>query len=206
MLSRILSDQWYGYTSTSPGLSCLFLEFRRRERERESLRPRPRESPRSFSWKKCVLQRRAEEQQPKKMICFFFKLLLKFGRLRKLFNDFVSHVSVFPNSWTISFTIRSACALPPSAALEPGLLLKISNRSCMGLHRMSYMHGCFLSCFTILTVSQLPPTMDQYLWRSAFLPMLVQRHEHESSGSLTETRMIWTDFNCNCQYHKYITI
>ena len=70
-------------------------------------------------------------------------------------------------------------------------------------------HKCmdvFLSCFTILTVSQLPPTMDQYLWRSGFLPMLVQRHEHESSGSLTETRMIWTDFNCNCQYHKYITI
>lgn len=139
-----------------------------------------------------------KNSNPKRWFVFFFKLLLKFGRLRKLFNDYVSHVSVFPNSWTISFTIRSACALPPSAALEPGLLLKISNRSCMGLHRMSYMHGCFLSCFTILTVSQLPPTMDQYLWRSGFLPMLVQRHEHESSGSLTETRMIWTDFNCNC--------
>lgn len=151
-----------------------------------------------FPGKNVFCSEGTKNSNPKRWFVFFFKLLLKFGRLRKLFNDYVSHVSVFPNSWTISFTIRSACALPPSAALEPGLLLKISNRSCMGLHRMSYMHGCFLSCFTILTVSQLPPTMDQYLWRSGFLPMLVQRHEHESSGSLTETRMIWTDFNCNC--------
>ena len=96
-----------------------------------------------FFLEKNVLCSEEPKNSNQKYNLLFFKLLLKFGRLRKLFNDYVSHVSVFPNSWTISFTIRSACALPPSAALEPGLLLKISNRSCFGLKHVDIAcHKC----------------------------------------------------------------